>query len=450
MPLLPSVAQEILLSFSVVFTEPTFRRILVLTVGAILTPGRRTVTSIVWTVRAVMRGHFSDYHRVFSRASWSLWPIGMILARWVLRHVPDDEPVVVALDDTTAQHRGKKVYGKGCHHDAVRSAHKHIVFKWGHKWIVFALTVKFPFASRPWALPVVVALYRPEELNRKEGRRHKTPPHLARQLMAVLLRWFPERKFIFLGDGGYASHELARFCSRFHPRATLVSRFRGDANLYAPPKPTRQVGRPRTKGKKLPAPQAVVAKSRIKRATVGWFGGQTRRVGLVTGTGHWYKGGHGLVPIRWVFVKDLQGTHRDEYFYTTDLGLTPVQIVTLYTRRWSIEVTFQEVRAHLGFESTRQRVAPSVLRMAPCLLGLFSLVSLIFAEHVRRHAAPIGVRPWYAKAEPTFSDAVATVRRLFWWETILKQGPKNTPVTKFPPKIRAMLLDHLSTGALTH
>jgi len=203
---LPSAAEPLLMSFSIAFAEPTFQPSLELVVGAVLTLGRRTVTAMLWTMRGLSRGHPSTYHRVFSRAVWSLWPLGKVLAAAVLRHIPPDEPVLVPMDDTTAQHRGKHVYGKGCHHDAVRSSHSHIVWRWGHRWVVLALSVKWPFTSRRWALPVLAALYRPEELDRQEKRRHKTAPDLARQLMAVLLRWFPDRNSIFLGDGGYASH----------------------------------------------------------------------------------------------------------------------------------------------------------------------------------------------------------------------------------------------------
>lgn len=181
-------------------------------------------------MRGLVPGHSSTYHRVFSRAVWSLWPLGKLLAWAILRHIPPDQPVLVPMDDTTAQHRSKKVYGKGCHHDAVRSSHTHMVWRWGHRWVVLAISVKFPFTSRRWALPVLVALYRPKELNQAEGRRHKTAPDLARQLMAVLIHWFPKRKFVFLGDGGYASHELARFSYRHRHHATLVSRFHGDAS----------------------------------------------------------------------------------------------------------------------------------------------------------------------------------------------------------------------------
>jgi hypothetical protein len=445
---LPSAAAPLLMSLSVAFTQPTFQRILPLIVGAILTMGRRTVTGVFWTMRGVIRGHPSTYHRVFSRAAWSLWPLGRVLASAILRLIPENEPVLVPMDDTTAQHRGKKVYGKGCHHDAVRSSHKHIVWRWGHRWVVLAISVKLPFTWRRWALPVLAALYRPKELNQSEGRRHKTAPDLARQLMAVLIHWFPRRKFVFLGDGGYASHELATFCHCHRRHATLVSRFHKDANLYAPPpKVKRPKGRPRIKGNKLPTPQEVVARSRRTRRTVDWYGGGDRRVELVSDTGQWYKAGKGLVPIRWVFTHDIQGTHRDDYFYTTDPKIDPARIVGWFTARWPIETTFQEVRSHFGFETPRQRTAKSVLRTAPCLLGLFSLVSLIFVQYARRHPIRPLCTPWYAKTEPTFSDAIATVRRLLWSETIFETPSQHEAFEKLPRHLRRILLDRLSLAA---
>jgi hypothetical protein len=203
-----------------------------------------------------------------------MWVLGKILAQAVLRWIPDEEPVVVAIDDTTAQHRGKRVYGKGRHRDGVLSTHSHMAFKWGHCWVVLAVMVKFPFARRRWALPVLVALYRPEELDPDTSGRHKTPSELARQLMAVLIRWFPARRFVFLGDGGYASHDLARSCQR-PPGATLVSRFHPKARLYEPPPKRRpgQKGRTRVVGRKLPTPAEIVAKSRLRKTTGEWSGG---------------------------------------------------------------------------------------------------------------------------------------------------------------------------------
>jgi len=230
---LPRAAEPPQSRFSIAFTQPTFQRVLVLFVGLVLAPARRTVTGALRAARAVAAGHHTAYHRVFSRARCSLWMLGRVLAAAVLELVPPGEPVVCPVDDTTPQHRrsrnwrlpgdGKHVWGKGRHRDNCRSTRSHTVWVFGHKWVVLAVNVKFAFASRPWALPVLVALYRPRELNERDGRRHKTPIDLARQLVAALLHWFPERRFILPGDGGYASHELARFCHRHRRRVTLIA-----------------------------------------------------------------------------------------------------------------------------------------------------------------------------------------------------------------------------------
>src|SRR5688500_13771387 len=105
--LLPEAAEPLLCEFSIAFTRPTFQRALLLFVGFVLTSGRHTVTRTLWTVRALARGHFSDYHRVFSRARWSPWPLGRVLAAAVLGLVPAEGPVVCTVDDTCTQHRGK-------------------------------------------------------------------------------------------------------------------------------------------------------------------------------------------------------------------------------------------------------------------------------------------------------------------------------------------------------
>ena len=445
---LPSAAESLIVSLSVAFTEPTFKRIVPLIVGAVLTTGRHTVTAVLRTMRGLLTGHWSDYHRVFSRAAWTLWLPGLILARAILAWTDPHERVLLPVDDTTCQHRGKKVYGKGCHHDAVRSTHSHIVYRWGHKWVVLSISVKFPFTWRRWALPVLVALYRPKELNQAEGRRHKTPAQLARQLAAVLMHWFPGRKFVLLGDGGYASHELAAFCHRHRRHLALISRFHPDANLYDPPPATRnRTGRPRLKGRKLATPGEGVATARRRRATVPWYGGADRRVELVSGTGQWYKAGEGLVPVRWVFSHDIQGTHRDEYFYCTDPAVDAAQIISWFTGRWPIETTFQETRAQLGLETTRQRTEMSVTRTAPCLFGLFSLVCLIYAEHRKTRSPRPARADWYVKAEPTFADAIATVRRLFWAKTVFQQACHRKAFEKLPARLRELVLSCLSRAA---
>jgi hypothetical protein len=303
----PACAVPVLTMFRPVFSTPTYHRFLVLALAAVLTTGRRTITNLLRTVRTQAAGHGSSYHRVLSQRRWSAWALARALITYLLDHVVPPGPVLLAGDDTVTEHPGPKVFGKGRHRDGVRSSHNYTAYRWGHKWVVVSVLIKLPFATRPWALPVLVALYRPPEWDRVHGRRHKTPAHIARLLLARLMRWFPHRRFILIGDTGYGTSETARFCHQHRRHPTVVSKFYGDAALYEPPPPRtrRTIGRPRVKGRKLASPQAVVANTAQRTClTVAWYGGSTRDIEVVTGTGHWYRIGEALVGVRWVYVHD--------------------------------------------------------------------------------------------------------------------------------------------------
>src|SRR6266404_3223643 len=252
---LPRPARSLLDGLAGAFSRPTFLRFVVLALATILTIGQRTVCNLLRTLGALAPGHPSSYHRVFSKRCWSSWRLACGLAGWVFDHLVPEGRVLLAGDDTVDEHPGAKVFGKGCHRDPVRSTRSFTAFRWGHKWVVLAVLVRFPFTRRLWALPVLVALYRGETDNRKAGRRHKTPQVLLRQLCCVLLRWFRQRCFVLTGDGNYASHELARFSARRRGRLTLVSTFYPNARLYEPPpviQGKKPAGRPRKKGAKRP------------------------------------------------------------------------------------------------------------------------------------------------------------------------------------------------------
>jgi hypothetical protein len=412
----PTCATPVLTMFRPAFSTPTYHRFLVLVLAAILTTGRRTVTNLLRTVRAQAPGHVSSYHRVFSRRRWSAWALARTLITFLLDYVVPPGPVLLAGDDTVTEHPGPKVFGKGRHRDGVRSSHSYTAYRWGHKWVVVSVLVKLPCATRPWALPVLVALYRPPEWDQVHGTRHKTPAHTARLLLARLMRWFPERHFILVGDSGYGTSETARFCQQHHRHLTLVSKFYGDAALYEPPPPRtrRTIGRPRVKGQKLASPQEVVANtSQRPRLRVTWYGGSTRDIEIVTGTGHWYRIGEALVEVRWVYVHDCTGTHRDEYFLTTDITMTPQQIVEHYTQRWSIETTFQECREYLKLESSKSYSQQAVLRFTPCLFGLYTVVVLLYLQ-LPRSSSTRSVVLWKGKSTVTFSDMMTCVRRALW------------------------------------
>jgi hypothetical protein len=443
--ILPPEAAPLLAALTTSFTQPTAERFVTLLAAALLTTGRRTVANLLRTLGPLAPGHRTSYQRVLSRAPWSAVAVGVALAGFLLRHLLPDGPVVVVGDDTVDGHPGPKVYGKARHRDPVRSTHAYTAWRYGHKWVVLAILVRFPFATRSWALPVLVALYRAPALNRAEGRPHRTPAQLMCRLLRLLLMRAPDRTFVFVGDSGFGTHEVARFCRRHRGRLTLVSKLHPDANLFDPPPPPRagRRGRPPVKGRRRCKPGRAVARAKaLKSLRVDWYGGGTRRVGVVTEAAHWFKSGRGLVPLRWVFVRDQTATHRDEYFYTTDPMLTPAQIIGLYCGRWNIETTFQECRSSLGLETTRGWGRATVLRAAPCLFGLYSIVALLYHALPEDHRT--GRIAWPGKVGVTFSDALTAIRRRVWAESVFAQDGFEAGIAKLPPDLRELLLTALT------
>jgi DDE superfamily endonuclease len=442
--ILPAEAASILAALAPAFTAPTFRRFCLLLLGAILTPGRRTVANLLRTLGPLAAAHRTTYQRVLSSARWYGLRLACPLCRLVVRLLPAEGPITLVGDDTVDGHKGKQVYGKARHRDPVRSSHSYTAWRYGHKWVVLAALVPVPGASRPWALPLLVDLYRSEEDNRRLGKPHRTPAQLMCRLLAILARWFPARRFVFVGDAGYGSHEVARFChAQPGGRLTLVSKLHPEANLFTPPPPYAGNGRPRVKGERLPKPsQAVGQARRRRRLTVRWYGGGTRRVEVVGGAGQWYKAGQGLVPVRWVFVHDLTGTHRDEYFFTTDTALGAAALIGYYASRWNIETTFQELRAHLGLETTRGWCRRTVLRAAPCLFGLYTVVTLLFLALPEDKRS--GSVSWPGKAALAFSDALTSVRRWLWAEWVIPQAGAGSGLEILPAPLRNLLLAALA------
>lgn len=178
---------------------------------------------------------------------------------------------------------------------------------------------------------------------------------------------------------------------------------------------------------------------------MAWYGGGSRRVETAAGDGQWSKSGHGLVPIRWVFVGDLDGTHRDEYFFTTDPLIGAAMIVAHYTSRWNIETTFQELRCHLGLETTRGWCRNTVLRAAPCLSGLYSVVAILY--HALPEEKRSGEIDWPGKDTVTFSDAVTAARRWLWREYVSPQAGCAEGLQKLPEPLQEVLLAALAPAA---
>jgi hypothetical protein len=446
---LPQPVDTVFAPLAGALTRPTHRRFVLLATAAILTVGGRTVANLLRTLGALAPGHPSSYHRALSHRHWPALRLARRYLAAVLARFAPRGPVALAGDDTVTEHPGDEVYGKGCHRDPVRSTHSFTAYRWGHKWVVLAMLVPVPFARRRWALPLLVALCRPEQkgVDGVSKRAHKTPVVLLRQMLRLLIRWFPDRRFIGCADGNYAAHELAELAAAHPGRLTFVSKFYPDANLFEPPPPVagkRPAHRPRKKGKEWPKPAEVVRGTpEPPLLTVGWYGGGRRRVEVVTGTGWWYKSGRPLIAVRWVFVRDRTGAHRDEYFFTTDVTMSAKAVIETYTGRWNIETTFQEARAYLGLETTRGRVRTTVLRAEPCLLALYTLVVWLYLELPARYRRARAV-DWSGKVDVTFSDAITAVRRYLWVEGVLSISGHREAFEKLGGPLQRILLRGLA------
>src|SRR5919199_5438255 len=223
MPHLPEAIILVLAPFAPLFSDRVWVQAQVLLLGAVLTPGPRTVTAALRAMGLAMERHFTNYHRVLNRASWSARQGSRILLGLLLTLlVPPGAPIVLGADDTVERRGGRKIAAKGCDRAAVRSTKKHVIRCFGLKWVSMMLLVPVPWSRRVWALPFLTALCWPET---KRGlRRHKTSVDWVRQMMQQVRRWLPGRRLVLVVDGGFAAVLLALACATHH--VSLVSRLR--------------------------------------------------------------------------------------------------------------------------------------------------------------------------------------------------------------------------------
>jgi hypothetical protein len=328
--------------------------------------------------------------------------------------VPAGATIVLGADDTVERRSGRKITAKGCYRDAVRSTKKHVIRCFGLKWVSMMLLVPVPWSRRVWALPFLTALCWPA--TKRGTRRHKTSVDWVRQMMKQVRRWLPGRRLVLVVDGGFAAVLLALACVK--NRVVMVSRLRWDAALYHPPglQPQGKRGPKPTKGKRQRSLQSWAERSDTpwEDVEVDWYGGQRKKLWVFSRTALWYTPRLPPVAIRYVLVADPEGKLRMEAFFCTDLQATPEQILAWVVMRWSVEVTFEEVRTHLGLETQRQWSALAIARTTPVLLGLFSLVTVLALQLSGDGQIPVPVTAWYHKDEPTFSDCLALVRQHLW------------------------------------
>jgi len=445
---LPSRFAAVILCFAPLFRERSWRHAEVLLVGAILAPGQRTVTRILRIAGLGRERRFVNYHRVLNRAAWSGRAAARVLLGLLLDAFVPRGPVLLGLDGTIERRRGKRISAKGIYRDPVRSSRGHFVKASGLRWLSLMLLVPISWAGRVWALPFLTVLAPSERYCRERGLRHKRRTDWGRQLVLQARRWMPDRPLVLVTDSGFSALEFLAALVR--QEITCVTRLRLDAALYGPAPPRRPgaVGRPRTKGARLPTLAEILADktTRWRRVTVpGWYGEGDRVVEICSNTAVWRHAGLPVVPIRWVLLRDPCRRFDPQALLCTDLGQEPLQVIRWFVQRWQLEVTYREVRDHLGVETQRQWSDKAIARATPCLLGLFSIVALLAARLDHCARLRVAAAAWYRKKHPTFSGTLATVRRQLWSE----QGLLTSRHSPEPPKIQPALREGI-IHALCH
>jgi hypothetical protein len=360
-------------------------------------------------------------------------------------------PVIIGIDETLERRRGAKIKARGIYRDPVRSSRSHMVKASGLRWLCAMVLAEIPWAGRVWALPFLTVLCPSERYHRERKRRHKALPEWAGQMMGVIRRWLPGREVVVVADSSYAAIELLKQVSAI-PAMSLITRLRLDAALYdpAPPRKPGQNGRPRKKGSRRPTLQQVLADPHTQWTPLtvnNWYGGGKREVEVCSDTAVWYHSGLPPVTVRWVLIRDPQERFDPQALVTTCLTHTPSQILEWFVRRWRMEVTFEEARAHLGIETQRQWNDWAITRTTPALFGLYSLVALMAHGVFQTEGQLLRTAAWYAKVRPTFSDALAVIRSELWGACHFSMSAVTEEMVKIPRSLFERLTDTVCYAA---
>jgi hypothetical protein len=444
MQTLPVELMSLILAFAPLFSKPVFEHAKVLLGGAILATGKRTITACLRVMGKASEPHFQNYHRVLNRDRWSALAASRRLLALLVAAFAPTGPLVFGIDDTIERRRGEKIAAKGIYRDPVRSSHSHFVKASGLRWLCTMLLVEVSWAAQVWALPFLTVLCPSERYYQQRRRPGQTLIQRAWQMIQLVRRWLPGRELIFVADSSFAAIELLKQVSDTDA-TSLVTRLRLDAALYdeAPQSHNGQIGRPRLKGKRRPTLKALAedkATSWSGLKIANWYGEGEREVEVCTDTAVWYHTGMPPVLIRWLLIRDPRGKFATQALLSTNRAHSSQEMLTWFVRRWTMEVTFEEARAHLGVETQRQWNSQAIARTTPTLLGLYALVTLM-AERLRETASDwTRQAAWYKKERPTFSDAIALVRRRLWQQENLSTSVTEVEVIK----ISRALFDRLT------
>jgi hypothetical protein len=390
-----------------VFTQPSFQTQVEVLLGWVMCLGKRSEYAVFETIEAptpvsrVQRHPFDRFYNFFSRSAWTIHDLAHQVAEATVVGLNPRGLLYLVVDDTLLHKRGKHVYGLGWFRDAVASTAKRVATASGNHWVVVALAIPIPGTSKIYCLPIHAMLH-------LAGKTEKSEATSAKEMLQDILRWFPDRKLIFIGDGAYSAKNLL---GDLDPHVTYVGVMRADAALYnpvVPKQPKSKRGPKPRKGPRLPSPKEIVKQADGNFREQGPWSwqtikaqayGVTRTLQVLSFLAVWPKV-RGLVPILVVLVRDPRGKFEDKYLFTSDVDAELSWVISTFSRRWSIEVAFKASKQTMKIQSPQHWCQQSIEKLSPWVWLMQSVISL-----------------WYITEGRKLPHARAARRRFGDWDT---------------------------------
>jgi hypothetical protein len=442
----PPEFQSTISAFSKIFSRPVWIKAQLLLCAAICCPGSRTICNLLRAANLSDDKKFHKYHRFLSRDKWSALSASTILLLLLVKaFLPPDAPLVFGIDETIERRWGGMITKRAIYRDAVRSSGSHLVKCSGLRWMSMMLLTPLPWLEKGcWALPVLTALCPSSRYwqERVQNRVHKPLTTWAAQILGWIARTTSglKRPVFLVGDGSYATYSL--MTKAVACKVGLIVRMKMNSCLYhlQPPPVEGKRGRKPKKGNRILGMKARLTDKRIKWREVtfsDWYGAKNKTMLITTGLSIWSSGSAGeFVHMGWVLVKDPEGKMKSVLIGCTDLNISAEDVVRFFVRRWQVEVTFAEVRRHLGVETQRQWSDLAIERSTPLLMGLVSIICLLAKPLFEAGKMEMAATAWYDKTRYTFSDVLRAVRQQIWAVSNFSTTGEKGVVEKLKAKVR--------------
>ena len=434
MTLLTSL-RDLLQVFSAEMTAPTFRNTLVITAGWLFA-SRHTVSAAVQASGIARIRHHSAFYRIFSKAAWDVDQVGWTLADKILdaHHPHVEKPVEIVADDTNAAKSGRKIFGTGWHYDPLADSPKGKGTTWAHNWVVLAILAEpLRDQTKRVALGVQARLYLPPKTAEKQNLPYRTKlDHLA-DMLRTLCETHTCRKFRLLADAAYGVGEMI---TRLPSNCDLISRLRSDARLFrpveaVPPNAIRKAGRPRIRGPEMEKAAAIFEKRKRRSAATLNLYGKAKKVEWVTFLACLYQAPSRLLRVVVVQFPEEKGRKPPLVtLYSTDLDMSPAEIIEAYCRRWSIEETFQDAKGHLGLDEPQCRSRKAVERMVPTILYLHAILWLWAGKERLGRQAARRKAPWNRTTTNLSMGDILEIAQEKHLAEMIKSDESNAPTLR--------------------